>query len=279
MAALPPLDGPLAISYLLSVCSFSAQQQNAIILTEGLSNIALIKSVADNDVSHMAERLSRLSVARGGCYIGTVQINNFRALLWWLEDITAQGIALVPTQWNQLTMAESIIRLKESRSNEKKSDSVESPKKINPNKWTDQHSGFMNFLRSTLSSDKKRTLAYVVRQNPPVGYTPVSREEQMMYSAPLIGVHYESDNIAVYQAIKQWCLDTAAWAWVRTYDKDQDGRAAMEALRQHYDGPGETRRQLAKAKADLKVIHYKNEQSLAFETYIHKLNEVFFCVW
>ena len=50
----------------------------------------------------------------------------------------------------------------------------------------------------------------------------------------------------------------------------------MEALRQHYDRPGETRRQLAKAKTDLKVIHYKNEQSLAFETYIHKLNEVFF---
>ena len=98
----------------------------------------------------------------------------------------------------------------------------------------------------------------------------------MMNSAPLIGVHYESDNIAVYQAIKQWCLDTAAWAWVRTYDKDQNGRAAMEAIRQHYDGPGETRRQLAKAKADLKVIHYKNEQSLPFETYIHKLNEVFF---
>ena len=96
-----------------------------------------------------------------------------------------------------------------------------------------------------------------------------------MYSAPLTGVYYESDNIAVYQAIKQWCLDTAAWAWVRTYDDNQDDRAAMEALRNHYDGPGETRRQLAKAKADLKVIYYKNEQSLSFKTYIYKLNEVF----
>ena len=82
MAALPPLDGPLAISYLLNVCSFSAQQQNAIMVTEGLTTLTLLKSVADNDVSHMAERLSRLAITRGGCYIGTVQINNFRALLW-----------------------------------------------------------------------------------------------------------------------------------------------------------------------------------------------------
>ena len=100
-----------------------------------------------------------------------------------------------------------------------------------------------------------------------------------MYSAPLIGVHYESDNIAVYQAIEQWCLDTAAWAWLRTYDDNQDSQAAMEAPRQHYDGPGETRRQLAKANADLKVAHYKNKQSLASEAYIHKLNEVFFSVF
>ena len=48
---------------------------------------------------------------------------------------------------------------------------------------------------------------------------------------------------------------------------------------QHHEGPCETRRQLAKAKADLKVIYYKNEQSLAIETYIYKLNEVFVVFW
>jgi hypothetical protein len=47
-------------------------------------------------------------------------------------------------------------------------------------------------------------------------------------------------------------------------------------MREHYDGPGETAKKLAKAEADLKTIHYRNEQSMTFEAYVNKLNEIYF---
>ena len=46
-------------------------------------------------------------------------------------------------------------------------------------------------------------------------------------------------------------------------------------MRAHYDGPVETAKKLAKAEADLKNFHYKNEHSLSFESFINKLNDFF----
>ena len=47
-------------------------------------------------------------------------------------------------------------------------------------------------------------------------------------------------------------------------------------MRAHYDGPGETAKKISKAEADLKNLHYKNEHSLSFESFIIKLNDIFF---
>ena len=49
-------------------------------------------------------------------------------------------------------------------------------------------------------------------------------------------------------------------------------------MRAHYDGPGETAKNLAKTEADLKNLYYKNEHSLYFEAFINKLNKIFF-IW
>jgi hypothetical protein len=47
-------------------------------------------------------------------------------------------------------------------------------------------------------------------------------------------------------------------------------------MREPYDGPGETAKRLAKAEAELQTIHYRNEQSMTFESYVNKLNEIYF---
>jgi hypothetical protein len=47
-------------------------------------------------------------------------------------------------------------------------------------------------------------------------------------------------------------------------------------MREHYDGPGETAKKLARSEAELKTIHYRNEQGMTFESYVNKLNELFF---
>ena len=94
--------------------------------------------------------------------------------------------------------------------------------------------------------------------------------------APLTGPYFAQDNGKVYRVTKQWTLNTSAFAWVRPFDRNEDGRAAIAAMREHYDGPGETAKKLAKAEADLKTIHYRNEQSMTFESYVNKLHEIYF---
>ena len=63
-----------------------------------------------------------------------------------------------------------------------------------------------------------------------------------------------------------------AWEWIKTYDANQDGWLAFQALRAHYDGPGEIDKRISLARAQVKELHYKNEQMFSFEKFITKLN-------
>jgi hypothetical protein len=164
--------------------------------------------------------------------------------------------------------------LLEKQGRDKEDDLVEAPKKLDPSKWVDSYLTFLNFLRGQVSTDGKRTLDYVVRKVPPVGWKPTSREDRLKYNAPLAGPFYAQDNRKVYRL--QWTLNTNAFAWIRPFDQGEDGRGAVAAMREHYDGPGETAKKLAKAEAALRTIHYRNEQSMTFESYVNKLNEIYF---
>ena len=61
-------------------------------------------------------------------------------------------------------------------------------------------------------------------------------------------------------------------AWVRPFDNTEDGCGALMVLWDHFDGPGDTAKKLAKTEAELKTIHYQNEQSMPFESFMNKLN-------
>jgi hypothetical protein len=110
----------------------------------------------------------------------------------------------------------------------------------------------------------------------PPGWAPVSREDRLIYSAPLTGPFYAADNNSTYRIVEKWTIGSEAFIYVRPFKDSQDGRGAMQALRLHYNRPGTVAKRLAKAKSDMDNIHYKSEQHMPFESYINKLNEIFF---
>jgi hypothetical protein len=69
--------------------------------------------------------------------------------------------------------------------------------------------------------------------------------------------------------------DTPAWTWISKYESKKDGRAAMKALRDHYDGPGEVEKRISYAKRELENAHYRSEKTFTFEKYVTKLSEAF----
>ena len=58
-------------------------------------------------------------------------------------------------------------------------------------------------------------------------------------------------------------------------DRTQNGRGAWISLVQHYDGPGEKERRIALATEQIKSLHYKDERTFTFETFITKLKSAY----
>ena len=116
----------------------------------------------------------------------------------------------------------------------------------------------MNYLRTRTSADRKRTIDYVVRIDKPLGWIAATRAERLLYGAALTGPSFVQDSQEVYCIVKQWNLNTTAFAWVRIFDKRKYGRGAVAAMCNNYDGPVKMAKNIPNAEADLKNLNYKN---------------------
>ena len=100
----------------------------------------------------------------------------------------------------------------------------------------------------------------------------MSRDEQVIYSAALVGPLFDVDTKDVLRIIKELTTGTPAEAWVKN---TTCGRIAMEKLREHYDGMAEGEKRKLSAKDNLDSLHYQNEQTFSFEKYITALQNNF----
>ena len=153
----------------------------------------------------------------------------------------------------------------ERQSRDSVSEYIAPSKRLDQTKWTDLCLALMNYLRTRMISDGKCAIDYVVRIYNPLGWLATTCAESLLYGAALTVPSFVQDSQEVSRIVKQWTLNTPAFAWVSPFYKRKDGRGAVAAMRAHYDGPGKTAKKLAKAEADLKNLHYKNEHSLSFE--------------
>jgi hypothetical protein len=182
------LVGVDAVRHLLEVCGLSDTQRTAVTDIEGIQDIAALRNIFLGDVKQMTENLSRLSVNRGGAYIGTSLTAKIKALVWWIQDAYAQGETIDPNDWDDALLDDARSRmLLEKQGRDRDDDIVDAPKRLDPTKWVDSYLSLINFLRGQTSVDGKRTLDYVVRKPPPLGWNPTSREDRLKYKAPLDG--------------------------------------------------------------------------------------------
>ena len=47
--------------------------------------------------------------------------------------------------------------------------------------------------------------------------------KEQMYQIPLAGDAYMEDNKKVYLKLKEYLVETEGWAWIKTFDRSQDG--------------------------------------------------------
>lgn len=256
---------------MLTVCGFNQANRNSVINTEGLNDVNTLATLSQHDVETLCIGLTKLAVNRGGSFIGAIKQKNMKAMVWWAHDRTSQGLPVDPLQWDAATLA-SAIQLMDIEKEEKQNDenNVPIPTKFNAEDWSDDHFLFIQHLKSCPSSDGKRNLSYVGRDNRALDPT-MSREERLIYAAPLAGPHFTIDNKAVYQKLRTWLNPhQVPMGYIRSYEPAENGRGALLALQQYFDGPSEISKQFVKATAEHKQLFYKNENALPYATFVSR---------
>mmetsp|Transcript_21086 Transcript_21086/g.31837 ORF Transcript_21086/g.31837 Transcript_21086/m.31837 type:complete len:176 (-) Transcript_21086:3405-3932(-) len=133
------------------------------------------------------------------------------------------------------------------------------PTKFNLDDWSDDHFLFLQHLKSCKSSNKKRNLSYITAKRQPITAT-MTREVPLIHSVPLTGAHYDNDNKIVYQKLRTWLTNHCIpMEHICEFAATENGRAANQALENYFDGPGEIKKQLVKARAAYSHLFYKSE--------------------
>ena len=91
--------------------------------------------------------------------------------------------------------------------------------------------------------------------------------EERMFQMLLKGQEYNLDHHTLYAKLKAFLIEIIGFAWIKRYDNAYNGRIAFQAWVDHYNRAGELNKCMAVAKARMRELHYKNEQSVLFEQY------------
>ena len=225
------------------------------------------------DIMEWTYNTSKLSATRGGVVFATVQVRRLCVLAYWIEIAHLCGNDITEANFTAEALTQSLADFRVYDLNKDSDDSVDKPDIFSYSKWVKWHDSVVIHLRGTKNVTKNIPLYYIIcSDEPPANPT---LEEHIIYHAAHQGVTYNTDNQNVHRILAKLTNGTDADQWIKEYNRTQDGRAAWNALCQHYDGPAEGDKRVTVACHDLKTLHYKNESSFSFETYSTKMRKAF----
>ena len=271
-AAPEPMEGVDGVSIALQTCGASAAQREAIV-NEGFTGMIDLLIMEEKEVAEMMTNITRLSQARGGVRIGAILTKKVKALVYWCKERQRQGLDLDANEFTAEELLTTLERMAvEVGEDESK---LELPTKFETHKWVSWVKKVENYLWQ-IKGRNNTPLYYVIRKTREIDAPPfVSAEEERIYQTAHRGPAYNKDNQKVYEILTQLLSGTMAWTWISGYEATKNGKGAFEALRRHYDGPGQVEKRLAYAYDLLSNTHYKSERQFSFETYVTKLSEAF----
>jgi hypothetical protein len=73
-------------------------------------------------------------------------------------------------------------------------------------------------------------------------------EGRRKFQLPFARNAFELDNHFVCREVKAFLINSPGWMWIESFDKAEDGRAAFQAMTNHYNDEGELSKRTAMAK-------------------------------
>jgi hypothetical protein len=246
-AEVPPEADPgeQALRECLQVCGFGHQDQNRIIIMEGIVSLDDLGLLTETEIDNMAKNPEGRLTAAERLRFGAMRLKKFKALAFWVWDRLRRSMTLDPTVFTDAVLLESIQNMdseKEIKDTKARNDipiliftsGVDFPR------WMDD---FRNALGARVGASGV-TLNYVIRPEA-TPETFIDNRERLIYETTHGGNFYCRDNAEVYKTL-QAALDaedkTSGWPYVKPFERAQDGRAAWLALVQHYGAGGEEKK-------------------------------------
>ncbi len=281
MAALPPQflelrDVVLPLVGLTNAGPLAQRQTAQFLALHGLTSINDFNLIEP----HQAKELVKASNSRHPTQaMGILVQNNLTGLIWYVKDRTRRGL---PVDGNNIVLDDlhrGHLAYEAYVQNKDKGDNIKALEK-----WCDKYDfdDWDRKVTETLSLVYGRQycpIAYVIRPDKPAGWDPVADAvndyERLTYQLPLNGIAFDQDNETVFSYIQLAVVHSQAETWIFDHVPGRDGRGAMRALRNHYEGEAELDVQAAKAQQVLDTLVYTNEKQMTFEAMITKLNKCY----
>jgi hypothetical protein len=240
---------------------------------EGLETIAEFGDANDAEITDMAKRNESRTPAAQRVHLGMTRIKKLKAVAFWARKQQREGVVIDINNLNAAVINDTIKEMTLAPASAKKDEKLFEPDKFEPKRYKQWSRSMANYLDSMMGQSGV-PLSYVTRAADADPAEAESEYQRVIWSAPHVGLAYETDNRQVYRLYKHAMIGTEGWAWFNQ-TPDGDGRAAHIHLTDHYLGTAETSRRAAEAEAQLARLHYKNEASFPFEKYITRLYECF----
>ena len=162
-----------------------------------------------------------------------------------------------------------LIRDKESKDASTVSAEASPGKLKDERKCTEWIAGFENMISTTLGVNGV-PLYYVIRENEATKPEWQNTFVQKCIScAPLTGPHFEADARKVHHLATSFTRGETSEHWIKMHAKKHNGRLDLKALYAHYQGAGNMTWRIGEATRLRETLHYKNEQSLLFTTFLY----------
>jgi hypothetical protein len=271
-----------SINQILHWIGFRSVAQAEALFNDCVSSWDSIKELSNEDIEAQAKSFAARRT--GKIIFGTNRSKFLKALAHWVQDFhrvsgtpSIEGLS-EGTFTEQLRRAQTRNKIRKAlKSNDVPSESSPGPLE-KESKWKEWEEKFVNYLRLHLGANGV-PLSYVIRANDDPDtediWTQTDFIRETVACAPLSGEFYDADKLTVYNLIISFTTGQPSGDWVKKTEKAQDGRKSMQALRDHFLGEGNGSRNISDAEALKNTLVYKNERSMAFETFLTQTQRMF----
>jgi hypothetical protein len=211
---------------------------------------------------------------------------NLEALVYFARYNWRRQREITPDSWTPDEMAriKDIMKQIKAAKEDRTGDNIDpGPIDVGPG-YHDWVGRFWNKLRSTIGAADV-PIIYVIRPSHDGDEDwepdPDNLAEVDMYAMRLDGPEYRQDRQAVFTLLYNCCNHERATgrrealAWIEPHIKSQDGRAAFESFRSHFEGEGPSAMRRNQAFAQIRSLHWKNEASMTFAAFSSALKNAY----